>query len=229
MARKLRTYICESQDRLVVVVMVVAAAAHASVIALAFTAVDFSPGGRFSSQFDYIHIRQLAAWIDDWPRMIKQAYRALKPGGYIEIQDLTDFFHCDDGSLPTDSCLNQWIHLADQALRQIDRPWLGVQDLCRELFRREGFVEITERSVKCPIGTWPRDKVMKEIGLFARQMKYDGVEAFILSLFTKVLKWDAEKVMEFAEKAKKELMNSKYHSYERFYCIYSRKPPVQED
>lgn len=34
--------------------------------------------------FDFINIRYMLGSIQDWPRLFKQAYAALKPGGYLE-------------------------------------------------------------------------------------------------------------------------------------------------
>jgi SAM-dependent methyltransferase len=37
--------------------------------------------------FDFIHARNLGQSIDDWPRMLQQAFTCLKPGGYIELAE----------------------------------------------------------------------------------------------------------------------------------------------
>jgi SAM-dependent methyltransferase len=38
--------------------------------------------------FDFIHARNLGQSIDDWPRMLRQAYRCLQPGGYVELAEI---------------------------------------------------------------------------------------------------------------------------------------------
>lgn len=122
----------------------------------------------------------MACFLDDWPKLIRQAYRALKPGGYFEIQDITDFFHCDDESVPKDSFLTRWIETTEFATKKLGRPWLEVDKMVIDLLKKEGYEDINEQSIKCPIGVWAKDKGLKELGMFARQMKWDGVEAFIL-------------------------------------------------
>ena len=50
--------------------------------------------------FDFIHVRNLAQSIRDWPRLMKEIYRCTKPGGYVELCELGMMFHSDDGTLP---------------------------------------------------------------------------------------------------------------------------------
>jgi SAM-dependent methyltransferase len=38
--------------------------------------------------FDFIHARNLGQSLDDWLGMLRQAYRCLKPGGYIELAEI---------------------------------------------------------------------------------------------------------------------------------------------
>lgn len=37
--------------------------------------------------FDFIHFRNVAQAISNWPAVMAEAYRCLKPGGYIEMAD----------------------------------------------------------------------------------------------------------------------------------------------
>ncbi|KAM0433309.1 hypothetical protein ACHAPT_004185 [Fusarium lateritium] len=53
--------------------------------------------------FDFIHGRELTMTIYDWPKLIQEAYRSLKPGGYFEVSGFVPDFRSDDGTLPKDS------------------------------------------------------------------------------------------------------------------------------
>jgi ubiquinone/menaquinone biosynthesis C-methylase UbiE len=37
--------------------------------------------------FDFIHFRNLRQGITNWPFVLKEAHRCLKPGGYIELAE----------------------------------------------------------------------------------------------------------------------------------------------
>lgn len=58
--------------------------------------------------FDYIHIRMLYGSIDDWPRLYKQAYDHLQPGGWIEQLEIPVEFKTDDGSADENHIITRW-------------------------------------------------------------------------------------------------------------------------
>lgn len=50
----------------------------------------FAVGARtFNQKFDFIHARALCASSKDWPSVFRQAFDALRPGGWFEINDIT--------------------------------------------------------------------------------------------------------------------------------------------
>lgn len=53
-----------------------------------------------SEPYDFIHGRTMSGSIRDWPRLYQQAFRNLKPGGWIEMQEFEIQYGCDDGSFP---------------------------------------------------------------------------------------------------------------------------------
>ncbi|EFX05906.1 methyltransferase type 11 [Grosmannia clavigera kw1407] len=57
---------------------------------------------------DYVHIRWLIGSVRDWPALFKEAYRVLKPGGWIESFECNGLFESDDDSIPEDSATSQW-------------------------------------------------------------------------------------------------------------------------
>ncbi|KAL1972559.1 hypothetical protein VTN31DRAFT_6973 [Thermomyces dupontii] len=52
-----------------------------------------------SDPFDLIHARYLAGSIRDFGKLVKQCYRSVKPGGWVEFQDLDGYPMSPDGSL----------------------------------------------------------------------------------------------------------------------------------
>jgi len=55
--------------------------------------------------------------------------------------------------------------------------------------KEAGFTAIKEYPFKLPLGSWPRDPKMKEIGTFNLMMTDGSLEGFALYLFTRVLGW----------------------------------------
>ncbi|KAH7357687.1 S-adenosyl-L-methionine-dependent methyltransferase, partial [Plectosphaerella cucumerina] len=55
--------------------------------------------------YDFIHIRYMAGCIQDWPRLMKQIFDNLKPGGWVEFQDSINKIYSEDGTLKPDNLL----------------------------------------------------------------------------------------------------------------------------
>ncbi|RYO77312.1 hypothetical protein DL766_003396 [Monosporascus sp. MC13-8B] len=80
------------------------------------------------NSFDFIYMRYLLGSIQDWPRLFKQAYAALKPGGYIESYESEPDFTSDDGTVKPDSALRKWTTLFTEAGRKLNRPFTVLSD-----------------------------------------------------------------------------------------------------
>jgi hypothetical protein len=90
--------------------------------------------------------------------------------------------------------------------------------------RDAGFVHVTERVWKVPIGTWPRDRRLKTIGLYNRSVIADGLQGVSMAAFTRGLKWSTEEVDLFLVDVRKSLANASVHSYYTFHAVYAQKP-----
>lgn len=94
----------------------------------------------------------------DWPKPLQEAFRALEPGGRIEVSDVHMEFKCPDGG---DSAALKWKrHSHSAAIQAIfysvaeDR---GLAKGCRISSQRPNDQIV-------PIGVWPKDPKPKEIG-----------------------------------------------------------------
>jgi hypothetical protein len=74
-----------------------------------------------------------------------------------------------------------------------------------------------------PIGTWPKDKRLKEIGQFQRVQVSDAIEAFSLAFYTRVLGHTFEQTKVVIEAVKREISDPKLHLYNMHRFIYGRK------
>lgn len=60
-------------------------------------------------------------------------------------------------------------------------------DKAADAVRAAGFTGVSERRVKVPIGTWPKDKKLKQWGLWNRQFVLQGIEGFSIRGLTEML------------------------------------------
>ncbi|KAL7272619.1 hypothetical protein RUND412_004565 [Rhizina undulata] len=175
------------------------------------------------NSFDFIHIRSMAGFVYDWPKLYRQAFRALKPGGWIEVQDFTDGLCSDDGSLPEDSSLIKWFEHWEEASVKHGRQWKNAVHGIPTGLVDTGFIDVTEKMTKIPVGRWPKGKLEKECGMYWRQVCVDSAEPSILS-YMRSLGWERAQVDDLVTGILTDLKKTKYHIYSKFYCTYGRKP-----
>lgn len=78
---------------------------------------------------------------------------------------------------------------------------------------RIGFVDIVEKRVVWPLGRWPTDPRLKEIGRWNVRNWEEGVEGWILAGFTRCLGWSYQQVQEFARAVISKVKDRKLHYY----------------
>ena len=62
-----------------------------------------------------------------------------------------------------------------------------------------------------PVGSWPKDKSMKERGILDLMNFLDGLEGFSLRILTSIRGWQAEEVKVLLARCRQELKNNKMH------------------
>ncbi|KAK0613243.1 S-adenosyl-L-methionine-dependent methyltransferase [Immersiella caudata] len=179
------------------------------------------------NQFDFIHIRYLTGSIPDWKMVYEQAYRCLKPGGWIEHTDFTIEVRCDDGSVPKGTAYDWWTQFFVDAGNKIGRTFLVTKDNQNVRWLREaGFAgPIHTRNYKMPIGTWPKDAVLKEVGAFNQVACEQGLEGFAVLLGTQVLGYSMEELKVIFDDMRKCIRNKAYHAYYPASTTWTQKPP----
>jgi hypothetical protein len=62
-----------------------------------------------------------------------------------------------------------------------------VVERAKKLLPEAGFVDYTEHTVKVPVGVWPKDKKMKELGRWNLLFLTTGLESMGMYMLTHVL------------------------------------------
>lgn len=142
--------------------------------------------------------------------MIRNSH--VKPGGWVEWHEKYPLFLSDDGSLKEDSALSKWGSTFFEASENFGTSASSPKHLKRWMIDA-GFVDVEEHVIKLPVGIWPRDKRLKNIGLFEMVNMDEGLESLSLMLFTRALKWTREEVQLFLAEVRKDIKNKAIHSY----------------
>ncbi|KAM0273918.1 hypothetical protein ACHAQH_008122 [Verticillium albo-atrum] len=143
--------------------------------------------------YDYIHCRYMAGAIKDWPRLVRQIYENLKPGGWVEFQESANTLLSDDGSLKPENPMVIMMNGLMAACEKIGRTMDPAPSM-KQWSLDAGFENVNQQSFKLPIGSWPRDPRLKECGALMGTNFVDGVEGFTAALFKDVLGWSQEEV-----------------------------------
>lgn len=173
--------------------------------------------------YDFIHCRYMAGSIEDWPRLIRQCYANLRPGGWLELQESVNVMYSEDGTLPPDSFMARMMHGLIVACEKSGRTMDPAPSM-EKWVQEAGFDPITKHRFKIPVGSWPKDPRLKECGSLMRVNFVEGVEAFTASLFTEVLGWTPEEVAVLNTGVREEAMRNDIHAIFDFVVIVAQKP-----
>ncbi|KAH8700502.1 UMTA methyltransferase family protein [Talaromyces proteolyticus] len=178
------------------------------------------------SSFDFIHARDLSGSVTDWPRLFRQAFVRLRPGGYFEVQESAQWVWSPDGTVKDDSVTMKFVRNLDAAGKQSGRE-LNIYHRLSEWAKSEGFVDVTERTYIVPYTPWPKDSRLKEIGRYVSAMILDGLDAYGLRLHTQILGWSVEETQILHALVRGMVRDRSEHSYTTTTVVYARKPPLE--
>ncbi|KAJ5463297.1 hypothetical protein N7475_008241 [Penicillium sp. IBT 31633x] len=173
--------------------------------------------------FDFIHARDLGGAIADWPRLMRQSYKNLRPGGWIELQEFEVMLKSDDDSMRLAPALCQFLELLTQASEGFHRP-MNIAEGHRQRLLEAGFENVRDEVYKVPSSVWARDPLQREIGRYNQCSLLMAVESYSLALFTRVLGWSNNDTQVFLAGVRKDLKNPAVHTYCNLHVVYGRKP-----
>jgi ubiquinone/menaquinone biosynthesis C-methylase UbiE len=145
---------------------------------------------RAPDTYDLVHFRNMAGAFADWPFVYNQAFRVVKPGGWIELLDFDDHqgFRNFFSFFEEESPIHKIARELSEASLLSGRP-RGVKHLEPELLHDAGFEDVILTEHAIPISP----KEMTTGHLFLKALM-EGMEATILRLLTTYKGWTAEQV-----------------------------------
>jgi len=97
--------------------------------------------------FDFIHARDLGGAIANWPRLLRQAYEHLRPGGWIELQEFEVTLRSDDESLRLAPTLCEFLGRLHEASEAFHRP-MNIAEGHRQRLIEAGFEDVRDEVYK---------------------------------------------------------------------------------
>lgn len=139
----------------------------------------------------------------------------MAPGGWVELQDWDVKSVSDDGTLTPEHDYYKWNRLFLESMETINRT-VRPGPMLRSYAEAAGFVNIREEKFKVPLGPWPKDPELKNLGMMNLVQALEGLEAFSLKTL-ETMGWSRIEIEVFLASVQRELKGSKFHTYAPLY------------
>ncbi|KAI1180733.1 S-adenosyl-L-methionine-dependent methyltransferase [Nemania sp. FL0916] len=106
------------------------------------------------NHFDLVNSRLVAGGINNerWTGYIRDIFRCLRPGGWIQMVEVDMNAQSDNGALTDNSALRQWSQTYLHAMAQCKNPRAPRQ--LGGWLRSAGFTDVDERMIPLPMCAW---------------------------------------------------------------------------
>ncbi|KAI4289606.1 MAG: hypothetical protein L6R35_001117 [Caloplaca aegaea] len=188
-----------------------------------FEVDDVEDDWTYHQPFDFIHCRMMGNAIHDWPKLHRQCFEYAKPGGWVEFIDLDVTWVSPDGSLKETNAIKRFNSEFIKMSRENNIescPGLYLEGWMKDA----GFQGVQAEKFVWPVGTWPKDKHLKEIGAWNYLQIMQGLEGFTYALFTRRLGYSKAEVEVICANVRKEMKDPKLHAMYHLHVAYGQKP-----
>lgn len=147
----------------------------------------------------------------------------------------------DDGTGDKAENANSWLKTLVEGSAKFGKS-LEIALDWKEKMEKAGFVDVRQeilkvgrqpnvniwslltRGGKVPIGAWPKDPTMKEMGKFMAIQQIQAVESYTPRLFSTILGWTEEEIQVYIAKVRKDLKDPSIHLYLSIHFVWGKKP-----
>ncbi|KAF4502376.1 hypothetical protein FAGAP_1389 [Fusarium agapanthi] len=178
---------------------------------------DIFNGGNF----DFIHVRQIGD-IGDKKKLIQSAFDNLRPGGWVEFTEWIAILQSPNHSL-NGTEFRRWNDLMEQGMRNFGTT-LKYPEKFKPFLQEAGFERVIETRHGAPTNACYPGKKLQRIGHLMTQNWLFILEPLTMPVFTQGLGWSPEQVKMFLADVKKEIGNTKYHSFMTLITFCAQKP-----
>ncbi|CAM1503307.1 Fc.00g080830.m01.CDS01 [Cosmosporella sp. VM-42] len=179
--------------------------------------------------FDFVHLRNMIPILKSPVALLKQAYAHMKPGAWVELQDVDGDVHTDDDSVPEDWPIKRFTEFLLQAFAQFGTNAHAAM-FGRQYLEEAGFVNIQHNYIKLP-PSWPlRDfwiadgiRLMRLVGMYYRT----ACEEFfpvVGAIHFPMLGWQTTEMEVFFMQCRVAMRDPEVHAYGKMHFWSGQKP-----
>jgi hypothetical protein len=161
--------------------------------------------------YDYVHTRFMHGIFTDFREIIQKGFNNLKPGGWMESQEIFSKLQCAEG-MPESYPLLEWSNLQDEAAHILGRP-LRIADKLKRWYREAGFVDVHEEVFALPVNPWPKENKSNMYGKFCMWNMLVGLHGWTIEYFVTGLGWTPAEVEVYLAHVRNSLADESVHAY----------------
>ncbi|RSL39084.1 hypothetical protein CEP54_016372 [Fusarium duplospermum] len=175
--------------------------------------------------FDFIHVRYMVGAFDDYPKLYRQIFKALKPGGWFQHLEPSIHLRCENASsVAENKTFTQWANLFYDAGDKIGRTFRVCDGILEESAEKAGFEKIMHKKYTIPLAGWPKDPRLKRQGYFVGLFMDMSVDGFAVYPIGQILGWSFEEVQVLVAQMRAILRNPKHLGTGNMHMVYGQKP-----
>ena len=188
-----------------------------------FVVDDIEYDWAYGKTFDFIHGRFLSMGIRDWPRVFRQSFQFVKPGGWVEYQEAELTFPTDPNSPKPNPEMSS---LSDDVIEAARKIGVDVRQAhgWKTAIEAAGFINHQMVEMRWPLGAWGKDAKEVSLGKMNRRNMLNGIEGLSLAYLVRIRGDDAAEVQKRLEKVKAEINDSEVHMWMNLFIHYAQKP-----
>lgn len=146
----------------------------------------------------------------------------------MEIQEFQYIPACDDNSCDEPYAWRDFLRYLQDGMAALGSDLHGILHVQDELVAA-GFEGLKWKSLKCPVGPWPKKQRLQECGHILRDVIMWGLVGLSRRSFRDGLGWTHIQIEMFLVEVRKSISREvdglpKFHSYFPFHSVYGRKP-----
>ncbi|GAP84850.2 putative umta methyltransferase [Rosellinia necatrix] len=159
------------------------------------------------NQFDLVNSRLVAGGINSgrWTQYIRDIFRCLRPGGWVQMAEIDFNAQSDNGSLTDNSALRHWSQTYLHAMSQCKNP--RAPRALGQWLRDAGFTEVDERMIPLPMCAWGDNQRDYNIGTANEENVRMLLSSLALYPFTHYLNMPIEEFHVLVARARAEASN----------------------
>jgi hypothetical protein len=129
----------------------------------------------------------------------------------MEMQDVVFPIRCIDDSMKG-TAVERWAKALAASTHNLGKDFERTP-LYRKCFIECGFVNVQEKRLAWPIGSWARNQKMKLLGTWCKQNMLEGIQGLSMAVFTRGLGMPAAEVELLLMDVRNDISSGQLHIY----------------